>query len=403
MRTMNRMALLLSLVLLIAGNSLPVFSLGLGDLKDKAEKKAEKRAEDKADKAMDDALDEAEGKGEKKEGEAQKTTAKSGAASQRPGQGVWLNYDFVPGDRVLFYEDFENDYIGDFPMRLKWVSGNMEVAAWNGSNYLRIPGRAEFDIALDQPLPERFTFEMGLHFPLSQYLHVFPCEDGYSGSHANAVERIELRRHNTGKITIRVFQYNGGQILDEDIQGRDEMVFRIMATERYLKLYIDETRVANIPSSKWPRLTNIRFLTWHKDRDPVFISDMRVAAGGRTILYRKLEEDGRVATRGIYFDSGSDVLRPESTPTLSDIANMLEEHESLRIKIEGHTDAVGDKAANQDLSKRRAQAVKNYLVEDRKIDASRLEIQGLGDTMPVDSNDSPEGRQNNRRVELVKL
>jgi outer membrane protein OmpA-like peptidoglycan-associated protein len=81
---------------------------------------------------------------------------------------------------------------------------------------------------------------------------------------------------------------------------------------------------------------------------------------------------------------------------------MLKSHSDLKLTIEGHTDNVGDAAANQALSDKRAAAVKAYLVE-KGIDASRLEAKGLGATKPKAGNDTAEGRQTNRRVELVKM
>ena len=82
---------------------------------------------------------------------------------------------------------------------------------------------------------------------------------------------------------------------------------------------------------------------------------------------------------------------------------MLADHATLRLGIEGHTDDVGAAPANLDLSKRRAAAVKSYLVGTLKADAARLETNGFGSTKPVQPNTTAEGRQTNRRVELVKL
>lgn len=82
---------------------------------------------------------------------------------------------------------------------------------------------------------------------------------------------------------------------------------------------------------------------------------------------------------------------------------MLQEHPDLRISIEGHTDSDGDDAFNKQLSERRAESVKAHLVEAYGIDPSRLETAGFGESKPVAPNDTPEGRQQNRRVELVRL
>jgi outer membrane protein OmpA-like peptidoglycan-associated protein len=110
-----------------------------------------------------------------------------------------------------------------------------------------------------------------------------------------------------------------------------------------------------------------------------------------------------VATQGILFAVDSDVIRPESTPTLVEIGDMLTQHASLRLTIEGHTDSDGDDAHNLDLSRRRAASVKAYLVSRYKIDGSRLVTEGYGESRPAADNSTPEGKQQNRRVELVRL
>ena len=116
-----------------------------------------------------------------------------------------------------------------------------------------------------------------------------------------------------------------------------------------------------------------------------------------------LATSGRVATHGILFATGSATIAPESTPTLKEIGEMLKAHPELKLVIEGHTDNVGNAAANQTLSEQRAAAVKQYLVSTYGIPAARLQAKGYGASKPVASNDTPEGRQQNRRVELVKM
>lgn len=98
----------------------------------------------------------------------------------------------------------------------------------------------------------------------------------------------------------------------------------------------------------------------------------------------------------------SDCLKAESAPVIQTIARGLETNPNLKLQIEGHTDSVGAASHNLDLSKRRAEAVKTVLVGQFKIDASRLTAAGLGATKPIDSNDTPQGRSQNRRVEFVK-
>jgi outer membrane protein OmpA-like peptidoglycan-associated protein len=175
-----------------------------------------------------------------------------------------------------------------------------------------------------------------------------------------------------------------------------------MADGRYVKVYFNAMRVANVPNANLGRSNRIEVRMVGQTDRPTFLGNIRIAAGGKK-LYDALAEKGRVATQGIYFDTGSDQIRGESTPTLKEIGAMLTEHPDLKLTIEGHTDSVGEAAANQELSIRRAAAVKAYLVEKYRIDGARLTSVGFGETKPADSNDTPEGRQNNRRVELVRM
>lgn len=115
-----------------------------------------------------------------------------------------------------------------------------------------------------------------------------------------------------------------------------------------------------------------------------------------------LAKDKRVAVYGIYFDFAKATLKPESTPVLDEIAGALQTNPDWNLIIEGHTDNVGGAAYNLDLSNRRAQAVRDALVTRYHIDGGRLSTVGYGFTRPKASNDTPDGRALNRRVELVR-
>jgi outer membrane protein OmpA-like peptidoglycan-associated protein len=118
-------------------------------------------------------------------------------------------------------------------------------------------------------------------------------------------------------------------------------------------------------------------------------------------LAAQLKQSGRVRLYGINFDSDSDVIRPESKPALDQVVAMLKGSPELKITIEGHTDNTSTPEHNQQLSERRANAVKQVLVSSG-IDAARLAAAGFGATKPVASNDNALGRAENRRVELAK-
>lgn len=126
------------------------------------------------------------------------------------------------------------------------------------------------------------------------------------------------------------------------------------------------------------------------------------AAAGKVNLFDAISTKGRVATHGVLFDSGSDRIREESVPTLQEIGDMLTAHPELKLEIDGYTDNVGSAAANRTLSAKRAAAVKQYLVAKFGIAAARLTSRGFGPANPIASNDTPDGRDANRRLELVR-
>jgi len=125
------------------------------------------------------------------------------------------------------------------------------------------------------------------------------------------------------------------------------------------------------------------------------------SGGAEAQMRSELEEFGRTRVYGINFDVDSDVIRGESKPTLDKIVAVLKAKPDWKLSVEGHTDATGGEAHNQQLSQKRAEAVKSYLVAGG-IDASRLTATGLGASKPVAGNDSESGRAQNRRVELAK-
>ncbi len=113
----------------------------------------------------------------------------------------------------------------------------------------------------------------------------------------------------------------------------------------------------------------------------------------------KLEKECRLTLSGVTFDFNQATLRPDSTPTLEKAAAVLVAHPAYAVEVQGHTDNVGGDASNQTLSERRAKTVKDWLVA-HKVAAAKLSSKGYGKTQPVETNDTPEGRARNRRVEL---
>lgn len=118
-----------------------------------------------------------------------------------------------------------------------------------------------------------------------------------------------------------------------------------------------------------------------------------------TAMSAEAEEDKVIRLNYVQFETGSADLTPNSRYELSNLATFMKDNAGVNIEISGHTDNTGDAAANLALSSERATVVKNYLVENG-VSADRMSAQGFGQTRPVDTNETEEGRQKNRRTEF---
>jgi outer membrane protein OmpA-like peptidoglycan-associated protein len=119
-------------------------------------------------------------------------------------------------------------------------------------------------------------------------------------------------------------------------------------------------------------------------------------------IKKGIDEEGRIAFYGIYFDTDKAILKPESGNALAEIAKYLKENAAVNVFIVGHTDNTGDFNHNNSLSKARAEAVVNELVSKYQVEKTRLTAQGVGPLSPVAANKTEEGKAKNRRVEMVQ-
>jgi len=118
-------------------------------------------------------------------------------------------------------------------------------------------------------------------------------------------------------------------------------------------------------------------------------------------ITEEIEKNGYINLYGIYFDFGSDNIKPESRNSIEQVVDYLKNNPTVKILIEGHTDNVGSDNSNQTLSEKRAIAVKNEIVK-KGINAERLSIKGFGSKQPISSNNTDIGRAQNRRVTIRK-
>ncbi len=138
-----------------------------------------------------------------------------------------------------------------------------------------------------------------------------------------------------------------------------------------------------------------------EDQYGIYVGNIKVATG-KPDTRHKLVEEGKFSTTGILFDVNAATIKPESDGVIKELADVLTKYPDIKIKLIGHTDSDGGDAANLELSKKRAAAVKESLAKDFSIDPSRMETDGKGESESVADNKTKEGKAQNRRVEFIK-
>lgn len=371
---------------------------GFGDvLKQKAAEKAAKKAEA--------ALDKSGQKPAKAAAPAAAEGEKAGTAAAAPaGAGdkvstVSTKFDFVPGDSVLFVDDFRQDELGEFPAKWSLSIGTFETAERDGERWLRCispDGTVRPKLPAMKQLPEYWTLEFDFfgEEPLSSALTV-------RGVGENDQTAWEATWPQGTSLAFRSGEIFSSAPLEGVTTGAGRHHVMLMARGTALKVYLDRQRLANVPdvTARAGATKLLEFRLWSGNQP--MITNVRFAAGCRPA--KDMLDSGKLVTYGIRFATASDVVLPESAPVLRQVAAYLESKPEVKLRITGHTDNVGTAASNLDLSKRRAASVAKVLSADFGIAADRFATDGKGDTQAVASNVKPEGRAMNRRVEFAKL
>ncbi|HEY5592450.1 MAG TPA: OmpA family protein [Paludibacter sp.] len=350
-----------------------------------------------------------------KAAETEKNTNKQTIpVSSTPSLQSFSKYDFVPGEKVIFYDDFTAENIGDFPVQWN-TTGSGEVVTTNlfeGRWFNITNGRGATILDAPLVLPENYTIEFDVvkqQDPKNNNISDFSFEI----LSTTKPKDIGYGNARPGDAAIRfAFEYStryGTYYRDgsPDLSGSDNI--RLLDGKKYkisiwvqkerIRMYVDEKKVFDLPKamSKSYKYNMIRF-----DRGVTMFGNIRIATGLPDVR-NKLLTEGKLVTYGIYFDVNKDVVKPESYGTLKGIAAILNEVPDVKVKIVGHTDSDGADAANLDLSKRRAASVKAELAKSFGVNAERLVTDGMGESQPVAPNDTPVNKAMNRRVEFIKL
>ncbi|UCG85439.1 MAG: OmpA family protein [Gemmatimonadota bacterium] len=335
-------------------------------------------------------------------GEAGAAEGEAGTAAVAEDMTLYTRYDFVPGNKVIFYDDMKDEEVGEFPYRWNLDRGVYEVVRFGGEFWIMATDNGSIRPKMpDAPLPSKYTVELefydnGPDYTGNYFYIQWVADDG------DNIGEFGITASDNTWLTIQGNTLASKNLVKDVGKGTHSM--RIMATDRSIKCYIDEERVANVPRIEGFNPVGFRlYQRPYRDPDnPTLFRGFRFAEGGKT-MREQLDEEGKIVTHGILFDSDSYTIKGESYRTLSEIGQLLQDDPDLRLSIEGHTDSDGSDEHNAALSQNRANSVLEYLVATYSIDPSRLEAKGWGESKPIDTNDTAEGKANNRRVELIKL
>jgi len=409
------------------------------DPKKTAEKNAEHKANQNIDQSINKGLNDIESgiKGifKKKEtkpvaGKPQTDSvrvspSKDAAPAQQEPESLktYSKFDFIPGEKLIFFDDFSSDNVGDFPAAWN-TNGSGEIVTSNlfTGKWLKCSGQQSVwtDALLD--LPDNYTIE----FDVIPIAGEESKADGMEGYSIRLIQAINAKAWDGGAIPgkagfmffVEYYGRPGYRTYINSPEGEglgitgniDKNEFYNKPNEQYhisiwvqkarVRLYQNENKLIDLPRA-FP-VPSVKMDRLRIDEGAVLISNIRVAVGAPD-MRSKLITEGKLVSYGIHFDVNSAKIKPESYGTIKTIADVLKENPDVRVKIVGHTDSDGSDVSNLDLSKRRAASVKNELVQSFGIDAARMETDGKGETEPVAENNSLTNKAKNRRVEFIKL
>jgi outer membrane protein OmpA-like peptidoglycan-associated protein len=352
-------------------------------------------------------------------------TTAAAAAPVAPAEPTFQSYskfDFVPGELVVGVEDFTQDAIGDFPARWNTnASGEVVTLSGQPGRWLKLTRPGFFLPEFITALPDNVTVEFDFTVPptadpgiaFSTMLIELPDPKQPTGWNTSP-NYVQITAHPSasaaGSSSITTRQ-NSTSAADNTATvaaltaAKGKPVHIAMWRQRQrVRVYMNEEKVWDLPRAfaADAKLNSVLFdFGGGCGNCEYYVANLRVATGAPDTRNKILTE-GKWVTRGILFDVNSDKIKPESYGTLKEFAGVMTENADLKVQIVGHTDADGDDAANLDLSKRRAASVKTALAGEFKIDAARMDTDGKGEAQPVDKNDNPAGKANNRRVEFIK-
>jgi OmpA-OmpF porin, OOP family len=307
--------------------------------------------------------------------------------------------EFMPGENTVFYDDFTDMAAGDAPPHFKVRGASPDLMSAGSIRQLTLNAKGSLFPNLTS-LPKNFTYETLIKVDTQ----------GRSDSNLILVSKgkqvlhwwMSARQKDLDLVVSLRAPYSELGRKRITVNLDQPVKLALWVQNGRMRSYVNGEKALDFNQVELPPIDSVELENGFLGAGASLGYRMVRFAESTPDFSQVIASSGRYIVHGILFDTDSDRIKPESAPVIKQIARGLETNPNLKLLIEGHTDSVGDAAHNLDLSKRRAEAVRSVLIGQFNVDASRLTSAGLGATKPVDSNDTPQGRSQNRRVELVK-
>jgi len=425
-------------------NACAIAQISLKKIGDKVNQKVNQRIDRKTDQAIDKGLDKAESGakktttnegGENNSQEERATVSTNTSLSTEGGLKSYSKFDFIPGGKIVYAEDFLQDVVGEFP--LKWnTNGSGEIVTIDNvqGRWLDMVSGTKYETPFTKKLPDNYTVEFDLLVQRAESMSVpsisfqldrkggnqyYPLVglEFVPGGGTNSSDKEQLTIDRTRFISHNldgaVFLHGKDQLMGEFAKhnGKFKPVhISVWVQKQRFRAWINSLKIYDLPRGMSPdAITETNQVVFEigdygspKSNYQYYLSNIRIAEA-LPDTRSKLITEGKWSTNGILFETNSDKIMPGSFGVLKEIAAIFAENPTVKVKIIGHTDSDGDDAMNLDLSKRRAAAVRLALSDEFNVKSENLQTDGVGESKPVADNQTSEGKAQNRRVEFVKL